>query len=124
MAKSKKYIGDRDIDDPIRNLVRTKLKQLDISAVEASRKVGRTNSYLSMYLTRGIPKRLGGPVRYKLARLIGVEESELRTDDQVSVEPDLKFDIRMIKRTLEQILDDIQSLSTGVTALKNELRRK
>ena len=70
--------GDVDTSDPVKALI---VKQLDLKGLnmkEVSLGIGRNETYLHHFITKGSPKRLHENDRSKLAKLLGVSEDQLR----------------------------------------------
>ena len=72
--------------DEVRRLVQDKSKELKITLRDMSEAVGKYDSFISQFITRGTPKYLPEEVRHKLAKVIGVSEELLRGRD-LDVEP-------------------------------------
>ena len=63
--------------DPIRELVRDRLRAVRLTLADASRHLGRNESYIHQFLFRKSPRRLPEEVRGTLALLLGVPEGSL-----------------------------------------------
>ena len=66
------------LDSPRQRLLHL-LEEQRTTLAEASRAVGRNHAYLHQYVNRGSPKRLPEDVRLSLARLLRVDDAELKT---------------------------------------------
>ncbi len=64
--------------DAVRKLIQEKLDDLDLDAKALSLRIGKSHSYISQFLTRGIPKELGERDREAIAQILGVNERLLR----------------------------------------------
>ena len=64
--------------DEVRRLVLDKSKELELTLADMSKAVGKSHSFISQFITRGIPRYLPEDVRYKLAKVIEVSEELLR----------------------------------------------
>lgn len=64
--------------DEVRRLVLDKSKELEITFADMSKAVGKSHSFISQFITRGIPRYLPEDARYKLAKVLGVSEDLLR----------------------------------------------
>lgn len=62
----------------IKELILRKLKEREISANEASRRIGRNAAYLNQFLKRGVPQTLPEHTRERLEELLGLNPGELR----------------------------------------------
>ena len=67
--------------DEVRRLVLDKSSELDITMKDLSKAVGKTHSFISLFIRKGIPKYLPEDVRHKLAKVLGVSEELLRGRD-------------------------------------------
>lgn len=65
-------------DDEVRTRIFTLLNEQRFSSKEASRRIGKGDTYLHQYLHQQTPKRLPEEVRHKLAELLNVDEGLLR----------------------------------------------
>lgn len=63
--------------DRARQILKAGLERVGISENEASRRIGRASPYLHQYFRRKSPWNLSGDDRNVLARMIGVEPSQL-----------------------------------------------
>jgi hypothetical protein len=66
------------LSDPVKALI---MKQLDLKGLnmkEVSLGIGRNETYLHQFITKGSPKRLHENDWPKLAKLLGVSEDQLR----------------------------------------------
>ena len=70
--------GDVDTSDPVRALVDKQLTAKGLSMKEVSLAIGRNETYVQQFLTKGSPKRLHENDRPKLAELLDVSEDQLR----------------------------------------------
>ena len=64
--------------DPVRALVIARLDQLGMTLAEASKRVGKSHSYLQQFIRRGIPATLPEDVRERLAPLLSIPAEVLR----------------------------------------------
>ena len=64
--------------DPIRQRIRDRLRENDLTMREAARALGRNPAYMHQFLERGSPKVLSYRDSEKLAELLGCEADELR----------------------------------------------
>lgn len=64
--------------EDVKDLVRQKLRERDLSMAEASKQIGRNAAYIQQFFERGTPKQLPEQVRYDLAHLLGIEPEDLR----------------------------------------------
>ena len=67
--------------DDVRRLVSAKSKELEITFADMSKAVGKSHSFISQFITRGIPRYLPEDARHKLAKVLGVSEELLRGRD-------------------------------------------
>jgi hypothetical protein len=70
--------GDIDTSDPVRALVDKQLRAKGLSMKDVSLAIGRNESYVHQFLTKGSPRRLHENDRPKLAELLDVSEDHLR----------------------------------------------
>lgn len=70
--------------DSVRDLVRQRLRAAGLSMSEASKRIGKSHSYIQQFLERGIPRTLPEDVREKLAVLLTIPQSDLRTGRDTS----------------------------------------
>jgi hypothetical protein len=72
--------------DGVRLLVMLRLRSLDLSLNEASRRIGKNPTYLYKFLQLGVPCQLPDPVRQELARLLKVKPEDLlhKTEDNIA----------------------------------------
>lgn len=73
----KSYSIDKD---PIRKLVLNRIKDLGLTEVGVSASLGRNRAYINQYLYRGIPEVLPEQTRYDLARVLEIDEAQLRVE--------------------------------------------
>lgn len=64
--------------DPVRRLVVDRCRELRLTLADASRRIGRNESYVHQFVYRGSPKRLPEDTRIPLAQLLDLPESQLR----------------------------------------------
>lgn len=64
--------------DSVRTLLLNRLRELRVSLADASRQIGRNESYIHQFIYRRSPKRLPEDVRASLARLLRLPEDTLR----------------------------------------------
>ena len=64
--------------DPIRQRIRDRLRENDLTMREAARALGRNPAYMHQFLERGSPKVLSYRDSEKLAELLGCDPGELR----------------------------------------------
>lgn len=64
--------------DLVRKLISDKLLELELSRKEVSLRMGRNETYLQQFLTKGSPRELPERERIKLAEILKVSEDELR----------------------------------------------
>src|SRR5579859_1731664 len=64
--------------DTVRERVRSLLDEKGIRYSEASRRVGKNQTYIQQYLKKGSPEVLPEDVREKLAKVLGIPEGHLR----------------------------------------------
>jgi hypothetical protein len=67
--------------DAVRQLITRRLKQTGLSAKEVSLNLGRNETYLQQYLTRGSPRKLDERDRERIAEMLGVPADDLRGPD-------------------------------------------
>jgi len=64
--------------DKVRKLISDKLDEIGMTMKEASAKIGRNETYVHQFLTRGQPVELRERDREKLAQVLGISPDELR----------------------------------------------
>jgi hypothetical protein len=64
--------------DKVRKLISDRLAELDLTMKEASAKIGRNETYVQQFLTRGHPAELRERDREKLAQVLGISPDDLR----------------------------------------------
>ena len=64
--------------DPIRQKIRDRLRENDLTMREAATALGRNPSYMHQFLERGSPRALGYRDSEKLAAMLGCDPDELR----------------------------------------------
>ena len=64
--------------DKVRKLISDRLAELDLTMKEASAKIGRNETYVQQFLTRGHPAELRERDREKLAHVLGISPDDLR----------------------------------------------
>src|SRR4051812_16598926 len=64
--------------DALRELIRKLLKEADIPLHKASRQLGRSDSYLQQFMSRGSPKELSERDRIKLAEILKIDPDSIR----------------------------------------------
>ena len=64
--------------DPVRGRLIALVAERDVSLAAASRAIGRNHSYLQQFIKRGTPRRLSEEIRHALAKILDVDERELR----------------------------------------------
>ena len=67
--------------DEVRRLIQGKSKELETTMADMSKAISKAHSFISQFITRGIPECLPEDVRHKLAKAIGVSEELLRGRD-------------------------------------------
>ncbi|MDF1625636.1 MAG: S24 family peptidase [Parvibaculaceae bacterium] len=70
------------MSDSVGDTLERLLKARGITMKAASLKLGKTHSYIQQFITRGKPKKLPEDVRHGLARLLDIDERELRHPSQ------------------------------------------
>jgi phage repressor protein C with HTH and peptisase S24 domain len=65
-------------EDAIRELVRTRIKDLGLDMRPISERIGKNVTYIQQFLTKGVPRRLPEDVREKLAPILEVEPDQLK----------------------------------------------
>lgn len=88
----KRDATEASFPDPVRHLVRERLRAVGLTLADASRHLERNESYIHQFLFRGSPKRLPEEVRGPLAALLGVPEGSLRSGPLPSApKPDIRL---------------------------------
>lgn len=64
--------------DAVRELVLNRCRELRLTLADASRRIGRNESYVHQFIYRNSPKKLPEEVRMSLATLLGLPEGQLR----------------------------------------------
>lgn len=62
----------------VRDLIRRKIKEHELSMKAVSERMGRSHSYIQQFLERGVPAKLPEEDRAKLATILQVPEAELK----------------------------------------------
>lgn len=65
--------------DRVRELVKRRAAEQQKTLAELSKAIGRNHAYLQQFVKRGVPATLPEEIRPKLARLLRVEEQDLRS---------------------------------------------
>ena len=68
--------------DTVRKFIASRLKVMRLSMTAVSRLMNRNDAYLQQFLARGTPKKLDEEDRRNLARILQVDERELRHLDE------------------------------------------
>ncbi|BEV44804.1 hypothetical protein [Afipia carboxidovorans] len=71
--------------DKARGIIEAAVKRGDWNLSDLSKQIGKNHAYLQQFVKRGIPNNLPEKVRHDLARLLGVEEVDLRGPDQADL---------------------------------------
>jgi hypothetical protein len=79
--------------DPVRALIEKKLSELRLDMNEVSRRVGRNVTWLQQFLKRGKGQSVPEDVRPHLARILGVDEDDLRGENYSIPDTEIKEDI-------------------------------
>ena len=74
--------------DPVRQLIRSKLAELQLNMSSVSKKLGKNHAYLHQFLDRGIPRVLPELVRERLAPILQVPEAVLKSSGSLPRGPD------------------------------------
>jgi phage repressor protein C with HTH and peptisase S24 domain len=73
-----------DVTDPIRDLIRSLMRERGVTPKEVSLAIGANHAYVQQFLKRGIPKELPEKKRFALADYFGIEQSRLAGVSQKS----------------------------------------
>jgi transcriptional regulator with XRE-family HTH domain len=77
---SKLVVSGERSEAEVREFVRRKIAEKRLKFQDISKEIGKTHSYMSMYLRRNMPKILPDSVILPLARILEVDEDELRAN--------------------------------------------
>ncbi|MBX7146779.1 MAG: hypothetical protein K1X44_05670 [Alphaproteobacteria bacterium] len=64
--------------DKIRTFLEQMITKNGFDLAYLSKQIGKNHAYLQQYFKRGVPKYLPEDIRYKLAKLLGCEEQDLK----------------------------------------------
>lgn len=74
-----------DESDPIRALIRAKLKERGLDMAYVSKEIlGHNHAYLQQFLSRGVPRKLEEDDRAALSKALGVPEDDLKLGSELS----------------------------------------
>src|SRR5580658_5883531 len=73
--------------DSVRSLIVARVAELGLSLSELSLRAGKNHAYFQQFIKRGIPDRLPEEVRGLVARILRVDEAQLKMVGKKSTAP-------------------------------------